>query len=147
MLFGSDEFERLNGDLNSSRKLQEAFLTDDLSRLPSEKLKEFCESEEAKALVEANVLRKPTLVRLSKKDDFTRRVKIAAFEICKEENPTLWKKLAENRVKEKKLINQIMTLYRARAIKRAKAEQTQYIKTAKKVKFPVSFKKAGGEDR
>jgi hypothetical protein len=147
MLFGSDEFERLNGDLNSSRKLQEAFLTDDLSRLPSEQLKEFCESEEAKALVEANVLRKPTLVRLSKKDDFTRRVKIAAFEICKEENPTLWKKLAENRVKEKKLINQIMTLYRARAIKRAKAEQTQYIKTAKKVKFPVSFKKAGGEDR
>ena len=147
MLFGSDEFERLNGDLNSSRKLQEAFLTDDLSRLPSEQLKEFCESEEAKALVEANVLRKPTLVRLSKKDDFTRRVKIAAFEICKEENPTLWKKLAENRVKEKKLINQIMTLYRARAIKRAKAEQTQYIKTAKKVKFPISFKKAGGEDR
>ena len=147
MLFGSDEFERLNGDLNSSRKLQEAFLTDDLSRLPSEQLKEFCESEEANALVEANVLRKPTLVRLSKKDDFTRRVKIAAFEICKEENPTLWKKLAENRVKEKKLINQIMTLYRARAIKRAKAEQTQYIKTAKKVKFPVSFKKAGGEDR
>ena len=146
MLFG-DEFDKLSGDLNSSRRLQEAFLTDDLSRLPSEQLKEFCESDEAKALVEANVLRKPTLVRLSKKDDFTRRVKIAAFEICKEENPNLWKKLAENRVKEKKLINQIMTLYRARAIKRAKAEQKEYIKSAKKIKFPVSFKKAGGEDR
>ena len=146
MLFG-DEFEKLTGDLNSSRRLQEAFLTDDLSRLPSEQLKEFCESEEAKALVEANVLRKPTLVRLSKKDDFTRRVKIAAFEICKEENPNLWKKLAENRVKEKKLINQIMTLYKSRAIKRAKAEQKEYIKSAKKIKFPVSFKKAGGEDR
>ena len=147
MLFGSDEFERLNGDLNSSRRLQEAFLIDDLSRLPSDQLREFCESDEAKALVEANVLRKPTLVRLSKKDDETRRIKIAAYEICKEENPNLWKKLADNRVKEKKLINQIMTLYRSRAIKKARAEQKEYIKTAKKVKFPISFKKAGGDDR
>ena len=147
MLFGSDEFERLNGDLNSSRNLQEAFLVDDLSRLPSDVLKDFCESAEAKALVEANVLRKPTLVRLSKKDDETRRIKIAAYEICKEENPNLWKKLADNRVKEKKLINQIMTLYRSRAIKKARAEQKEYIKTAKKVKFPISFKKAGGDDR
>ena len=147
MLFGSDEFERLNGDLNSSRRLQEAFLVDDLSRLPSVVLKEFCESEEAQALVEANVLRKPTLVILSKKDDETRRIKIAAYEICKEENPNLWKKLADNRVKEKKLINQIMTLYRSRAIKKARAEQKEYIKTAKKVKFPISFKKAGGDDR
>ena len=39
MLFGQDEFERLNGDLNSSRRLQEAFLVDDLSRLPSDVLK------------------------------------------------------------------------------------------------------------
>ena len=147
MLFGSDEFERLNGDLNSSRNIQKSFLVDDLSRLPSEQLKEFCESDEAKALVEANVLRKPTLVRLSKKDDETRRIKIAAYEICKEENPNLWKKLADNRVKEKKLINQIMTLYRSRAIKKARAEQKEYIKTAKKVKFPISFKKAGGDDR
>ena len=147
MLLGLDEFERLNGDLNSSRNIQEAFLVDDLSRLPSEQLKEFCESDEAKALVEANVLRKPTLVRLSKKDDETRRIKIAAYEICKEENPNLWKKLADNRVKEKKLINQIMTLYRSRAIKKARAEQKEYIKTAKKVKFPISFKKAGGDDR
>ena len=147
MLFGQDEFERLNGDLNSSRNIQEAFLVDDLSRLPSEQLKEFCESEEAQALVEANVLRKPTLVRLSKKDDLSRRIKIAAIEICKEENPSLWKKLADNRVKEKKLINQIMTLYRSRAIKKARAEQKEYIKTAKKVKFPISFKKAGGDDR
>lgn len=147
MLFGSDEFERLNGDLNSSRNIQEAFLVDDLSKLPSDQLKEFCESDEAKALVEANVLRKPTLVRLSKKDDETRRIKIAAYEICKEENPNLWKKLADNRVKEKKLINQIMTLYRSRAVKRARAEQKEYIKTAKKVKFPISFKKAGGDDR
>ena len=147
MLFGSDEFERLNGDLNSSRNLQEAFLVDDLSRLPSDVLKDFCESAEAKALVEANVLRKPTLVRLSKKDDETRRIKIAAYEICKEENPNLWKKLADNRVKEKKLINQIMKHYRSRAIKRAKQEQKEYIKTAKKIKFPASFKKAGGDDR
>lgn len=147
MLFGQDEFERLNGDLNSSRRLQEAFLVDDLSRLPSDVLKEFCESEEAQALVEANVLRKPTLVRLSKKDDLSRRIKIAAIEICKEENPTLWKKLADNRVKEKKLLNQIMTLYKSKAVKRAKEEQKEYIKTAKKSKFPLSFKKAGGDDR
>ena len=77
----------------------------------------------------------------------TRRIKLAAFEICKEENPTLWKKLADNRVKEKKLINQIMKLYRSRAIKRANQEQKEYIKTAKKIKFPASFKKAGGDDR
>ena len=147
MLFGNNEFERMSGELNSSRRLQEMFLVDDLMRMPSDVLKEFCQSDEAKALVEANVLRKPTLVRLSKKDDMTRRVKIAAFEICKEEKPDLWKKLADNRVKEKKLINQIMALFKSRAIKRANAEQKEYIKTAKKIKFPASFKKAGGNDR
>ena len=144
-IFGTEALEEsLPG---GTSELVEMFLVDEVARMDSDTIKQFCESAEAEALVEANVLRKPTLVRLGKKDDMTRRIKLAAFEICKEENPTLWKKLADNRVKEKKLINQIMTLYRSRAIKKARAEQKEYIKTAKKVKFPISFKKAGGDDR
>lgn len=138
--------ESLEVDLtNTTKELVEMYLADDISRMDDEQRKEFCESAEAEALVEANVLRKPTLIRLGKQDDFTRRKKLAAFQLAKENNDPLWDKLCKNRVKEKQLIAAIVKKYDMKAVKVAKASQKEYIKTAGKT--TANFKKMGGDAR
>lgn len=141
-IFGT---EALGEDLRDNNALVEMMLVDDISRLDSDVVKEFCESPEAEALVEANVLRKPTLVRLGKKDDAKRRKKLAAFQLAKENKDPNWTKLCKNRVQEKKLINAIMQRWGQKAEREAKVAQQKYIKTAGKT--TANFKKMGGADR
>ena len=121
----------------------EACIVDEVSHLSDEKIQEFCQSPEAEALVEAGVMRKKTLVRLSKKDDFSRRRTMAAFTIAREKKDPLWSKLVKNRVQERKLIGDIVKKYGGKADKVAKAGQKEYLKQ----KMPLSFMRAGGADR
>ena len=121
----------------------EACIVDEVSHLSDEKIQEFCQSPEAEALVEAGVMRKKTLVRLSKKDDFSRRRTMAAFTIAREKKDPLWAKLVKNRVQERKLIGEIVKKYGGRADKVAKVGQKEYLKQ----KMPLSFMRAGGADR
>lgn len=121
----------------------EACIVDEVSHLSDEKIQEFCQSPEAEALVEAGVMRKKTLVRLSKKDDFSRRRTMAAFTIAREKKDPLWSKLVKNRVQERKLIGEIVKKYGGKADKVAKAGQKEYLKQ----KMPLSFMRAGGADR
>ena len=121
----------------------EACIVDEVSHLSDEKIQEFCQSPEAEALVEAGVMRKKTLVRLSKKDDFSRRRTMAAFTIAREKKDPLWSKLVKNRVQERKLIGEIVKKYGGKADKVAKVGQKEYLKQ----KMPLSFMRAGGADR
>ena len=121
----------------------EACIVDEVSHLSDEKIQEFCQSPEAEALVEAGVMRKKTLVRLSKKDDFSRRRTMAAFTIAREKKDPLWSKLVKKRVQERKLIGEIVKKYGGKADKVAKAGQKEYLKQ----KMPLSFMSAGGADR
>ena len=121
----------------------EACIVDEVSHLSDEKIQEFCQSPEAEALVEAGVMRKKTLVRLSKKDDFSRRRTMAAFTIARDKKDPLWAKLVKNRVQERKLIGEIVKKYGGKADKIAKAGQKEYLKQ----KMPLSFMRAGGADR
>ena len=121
----------------------EACIVDEVSHLSDEKIQEFCQSPEAEALVEAGVMRKKTLVRLSKKDDFSRRRTMAAFTIAREKKDPLWSKLVKNRVQERKLIGEIVKKYGGKADKVARAGQKEYLKQ----KMPLSFMRAGGADR
>ena len=121
----------------------EACIVDEVSHLSDEKIQEFCQSPEAEALVEAGVMRKKTLVRLSKKDDFSRRRTMAAFTIARDKKDPLWAKLVKNRVQERKLIGEIVKNYGGKADKVAKAGQKEYLKQ----KMPLSFMRAGGADR
>ena len=78
---------------NEMNDIMEAFIVDDVIKMDSDSIKVWCESDEAKALVEANVLRKPTMMRLSKADDEKRRAKIVAYRLAKEANDPLYRKL------------------------------------------------------
>ena len=132
MLYGQGTIDSVESMANSDA-LMEAFLVDDVLRLSSDDIKNFCESEEAKILVEKAVLKKPTLMRLSKADDMKRRIKISAYQLAKEANDPEFAKLKKYTSLRKQSIAKIMKKYGTKAEKLAKLGQKNYIKTASKI--------------
>ena len=121
------------------------FIEMEVSQLPDEKIQEFCApGGVGETLVAEGKLSKKTIVRLSKKDDLSKRRKIAALQLAKENNDPLWDKLALNRVKERELLEKIMAKYGNKANKVAVQSQKDFLKGAH---LPKSFMKAGGEER
>ena len=117
----------------------------EVSQLPQEKIQEFCApGGVGETLVAEGKLSKKTIVRLSKKDDLSKRKKMIALNLAKQNNDPLWDKLALNRVKERELISKIMTKYGNKSEKLAVKSQKDFLKGAH---LPASFMKAGGEDR
>jgi len=96
-----------------------------------EALKNFMESAEVQALVESRKMSKRTYVRLGKNDDLHRRANLAALLIAKEKRDPLFKKLALNRVNERKLRNAIFARYGKQGLMIAKRSQTKHIKAMK----------------
>ena len=123
--------------------LLEQYIVDEVSHLSDEQIQEFCHSPEAEQMVQEGTMRKKTLVRLSKKDDMSRRRTMAAFSIARQKKDPLWTKLVKNRVQERKLIGEIVKKYGNKADRVAKVGQKEYLKH----KMPLSFMRAGGNDR
>lgn len=140
-IFGTQQLTSMDEMANSNQVL-EAFFVDDIMRMNSDQIKEFCESEEAKILEEKAVLKKPTLMRLSKQDDLKRRTKIIAYQLAKADNYTSWNKLVKYTALRKEAIADIMNKYGGRAEKIAKTAQKNYIKVASKTKATAKEKAA-----
>ncbi len=132
MLYGAKPVDSIE-KIGNSNELLEAFFVDDVLRLTSDDIKSFCESEEAKILQEKAVLKKPTMMRLSKADDEKRRIKLAAYQLAKEANDPEFTKLKKYTALRKQSIQKIMSKYGAKATKVAKVAQKNYMKTAAKV--------------
>jgi hypothetical protein len=131
----STESVSMDNELLNPDELLENYIYDELSRLPDERRKEVLESEEMKALEEARIISRKTLVRLSRQDDYARRVKMAALQLAKDNNDVLFDKLAKNRIKERELLDKIVTKYGTKASKVAKIGQKAYLKK----KLPLAF--------
>lgn len=93
----------------------------------------FTESTELQTLVEMRKIPKKTFVRLNKNDDLHRRSRLACLIIAKKNHDPLWEKLAQNRVKEKKLRNAIYAKYGNKANIIARKSQIQHDKMARKL--------------
>ena len=131
MLYGAKPIDSIE-KIGNSNELLEAFFVDDILRQNSDDIKTFCESEEAKILQEKAVLKKPTMMRLSKADDEKRRIKLAAYQLAKEANDPEFAKLKKYTGLRKQSINKIMNKYGSKATKVAKVAQKNYMKTAAK---------------
>lgn len=117
----------------------------EISELPQEKIQEFCApGGVGEALVSEGKLSKRTIVRLSKKDDLSKRKKVMALNLARQNNDPLWEKLALNRVKERELLSKIMTKYGNKGEKLAVKAQRDFLKSSH---LPASFMKAGGSER
>lgn len=131
-MFSSSNIEGIDEEFYDENGLLEALIVDDVSRMESNDIRAWCESDEAKALVEANVLRKPTLMRLSKADDEKRRAKIEAYRLAKNAKDPLYTKMLMWRAKWKATSAKIMQKYGSKADRNAKKGQKEYIKNYKK---------------
>lgn len=140
-LYGTKILESDEAIANSN-ELQEMFLVDDLLRGTDKQIRNFTESEEAQVLQEKTVLRKNTLVRLSKVDDEKRRTKLVSYQLAKSSNDPLWTQLKKITQKRKEIIRKILKKYGSRAQKIARIAQRNYIKKAKSMKASKSERMA-----
>jgi len=132
---GINNGNAIQGELKNPGELLESYIFDELCHLTDERKQEFVNSEEAAAMVEAGIISRKTLVRLSKADDLSRRMKMASFQLAKDNDDMLWNQLVKNRIKERELIDKITTKYGSKAGKAAKIGQKKYLSK----KMPIAF--------
>ncbi|MBQ8130943.1 MAG: hypothetical protein IJ193_00465 [Bacilli bacterium] len=92
--------------------LFETLFIDYVNHMSDDERKEFLESAEVKALCEANGgIKRRTIVRLSKQDDYNRRITLAAMEKAKQQNSSDWKRLKKAQRARKAAIAAIVKKY------------------------------------
>lgn len=144
---GASNNSIINEEFKDTTQLEECFIADEVSRLPEDKIKEFCEAGGVgDQLVQEGKLRKKTLVRLSKQDDLTRRTKMGALLLAKERKDPLYDKLVKNRMMKRDLVNKIMKKYGSKGQRIARQAQSEYLHGNKSA-LPKNFMKFGGSDR
>lgn len=136
-MFSTSVATNEENDLKDPNELLGAYIIDEVSQLTDSQKKEFIDSEACKSLLESRILKKKTLVRLSKNDDLTRRKTMAAFQIAKENKWREWDLLVKNRIKERELIARIVQRAGAKADKAARLGQRNYLSQ----KLPLAFLK------
>ena len=133
-LFNAETIEGISENFEDAALDQviESFVIDEVCKMDDEDIKSWCESDEAKALVESNVLKKGTAMRLSKADDFKRREKIAAYALARQSGDPLYKKLILYRQKWRQTSDKILAKYGSKATRLAKKGQNTYLHDYKK---------------
>lgn len=125
----------MENELSNVNELLESYIYDELSRNSDEKRQEFVNSDQAQAMIEAGIIGRKTLVKLSKVDDLERRIGMAAIQLSKESNDALYDQLMKVRIKERELLEKINNKYANKATRVAKIGQKEYLKN----KMPVAF--------
>lgn len=108
MAYLSDDTE---AGVSDTTALFESVFCDYVRHMDDEERKEYLESAEVQALVEAKAVRKQTIVRLSRADDMKRRVALAAIQKAKEQNSADWKRLKKAHAMKKAAIANIVKRY------------------------------------
>ncbi len=134
-IFSVQDENAIQAELKNPGELLESYIFDELCHLTDERKQEFISSEEATAMVEAGLISRKTLVRLSKTDDLSRRMKMAAFQLAKDNDDMLWNQLVKNRIKERELIEKISNKYNSKAGRAAKVGQKNFLSK----KIPLAF--------
>lgn len=129
MLYDSNKVISLE-EVANSNALLEMMIVDDVLRGDANSIKTFCESAEAKVLQEKQVLRKPTMMRLSKADDQARRAKLAVYALAKAAKDPDYKKLKMYIKGKKAMTAKLMKKYGNKGQRVAAIAQKNYIKVA-----------------
>lgn len=100
----------------------------ELASLPYEERKAIAESEEAAVMEAKGMIGRKTLIRLNKNDDVSRRTSAAAYQMAKDANDPLWRKLMLHMQKKNEFKAKILKKYDAKAKRIAKQSQKDYLK-------------------
>lgn len=100
----------------------------ELASLPYEDRVAIVESEEAAILEAKGLIGRKTLIRLNKNDDVARRTSAAAYQMAKDANDPLWKKLMFHMGKKNEYKDKILKKYNVKAQRVAKKSQKEFMK-------------------
>jgi len=139
----------LENTFKNPQEFEQIMIADEVANMSQEELQEFCAPGGlGEHLVTEGKLRNRTLVRLSKKDDLSRRKKMAAYELAKEHNDPAWKKFVFHRQKSLEFENKMAAKYGAKAERVAMISQKSYLRGDKDEGIKKGLEnKFGAQDR
>ena len=109
-----DESVEIQGTLKNPNQFREAVIYEHMSHKDPATIKTFCNSSEAKAMVEAGTITYDTLDRLAKKANMDDKViNTAVCHVAKENEDDLWDQLVKTRAEERRIMNELLDKYRA----------------------------------
>ncbi len=108
--------------------LLENMLIDQMNRMTDEEFQAYTESADFQNLVEAGVLGRRSVVKMTRKDDLNRRIHLASIQMAREQGDADWEALRKNRVNERRLLKKIYTQYSNRVRRDAMQSQKRLIK-------------------
>ena len=108
--------------------LLENMLIDQMNRMTDEEFQAYTESADFQNLVEAGVLGRRSVVKMTRKDDLNRRIHLASIQMAREQGDADWEALRKNRVNERRLLKKIYTKYPNRVRRDAMQSQKRLIK-------------------
>ena len=116
------------GTIEDMNALMENFIYADIAALDEESRKQFLVSDTCKALQEAGILGKKTIVRLNKADDLTKRIEVAIMQKAKEDGDPNYLALKKLMAKKKALKAKLNAKYYNRVKNDAVKAQRALIK-------------------
>lgn len=99
------------GLFNDTKPLQEAFVYNELSHLPKDKLRQFMNGPECKFLIENDIISSDTLERLSCDEYCDKAEELVVCHMAKEIGDERWDELARHRAEERRLMNDLIASY------------------------------------
>ena len=110
MIFGEGVITP-HGAFKDTKPLQEAFVYNELSHLPKEKLKEFVKGPECKYLIENDIISTDTLEKLVNDEYQDKAEELICCHMAKEVGDDRWDELVRHRAEERRIMNDLIQTY------------------------------------
>ena len=131
-LYGTSTIASMD-ETAANEELMSLYLLDDILQESPEAIKEFCESEEGKIIMEKVGLDKKLVSRETvRKQDMNRRIKLTAYQLARDNHDPSWTKLVKYSKLKRQFANKILQKYGPKSERIAKIQQREFIKKSRK---------------
>ena len=130
---------KMEGTLKNPHQFRDAILFEHLSSLPTEKIKEFVSSQEAKFMLSKGHISPDVIDRLNEHvaNGNNNAFKLTVCHIAKESNDPLWEQLVACRLHERNIMNAIVEKYAEEADPISKTAHQAFVESC----IPEYFRK------
>lgn len=118
----------MTGGVIDDQFMIESAIVQQVEMMNDRERSEYLNSEEFQNLVEAGVVGRRAIVRMSRAADLDRRIHLLSLQMAKENGDADWEALRRNRIAERKLLDKIYKKYNNRVQQQATMSQKRLIK-------------------
>lgn len=128
---------KLESALKNPNQFREAVICESIRSLPSDKVREFCASEEAKIMVREGYITPDTIERLEDGCDNNNIFKTTVCHMAKEADDPDWDAFVMHQIESRRLMNDMIAKYGDKAKDIADNVQTDFVEHC----IPAYFRK------